>query len=102
MPIASTPKTCLKIALGAFAAAGAIAAASSASTAQTAPSTAARPIYKDASQPIDRRVEDLLGGMKLGGKGGPKNTTWEEQGEKQTESGRATGRGRGEISGVGG
>ena len=75
--------------------AGAVAAAAAtlfapaaASSAQKAPRTAAeRPVYKDSSQPIERRVEDLLSRMTLEEKVAQLITIWEHKGNIQTPGG---------------
>jgi len=46
------------------------------------------PPYKDASQPIDRRVEDLLRRMTLEEKTAQLLTLWEQKGKIQTDDGR--------------
>ena len=46
-----------------------------------------RPLYKDASQPIERRVEDLLGRMTLEEKVAQMITVWEHKDRIQTASG---------------
>src|SRR3712207_4532133 len=77
-------------ALGAFAvglaAAGTFAAPSSALPAQ-ATKASARPLYKDASQPVERRVEDLLSRMTLEEKVAQLVTVWEHKGKIQTPDG---------------
>ncbi len=46
-----------------------------------------RPLYKDASQPIERRVEDLLGRMTLEEKVGQMVAIWENRGRIQSANG---------------
>ena len=53
--------------------------------AQTRP---AAPIYKDASQPVEARVEDLLQRMTLEEKAAQLITLWEQKAKIQTEAGR--------------
>lgn len=60
---------------------------SSALTAQTQRAAAERPLYKDASQPVDRRVEDLLARMTLEEKVAQMLTVWEHKGKIQTPDG---------------
>ena len=55
------------------------------STAAQAPGD--RPIYKDPSQPIERRVEDLLGRMTLEEKVGQLVAIWEHKAKIQTDAG---------------
>ena len=45
------------------------------------------PIYKDPSQPIDRRVDDLLARMTLEEKAAQLVTTWEHKDKIQTDAG---------------
>lgn len=47
----------------------------------------ATPIYKDPSQPVDRRVEDLLRRMTLEEKAAQLITLWEQKGKVQTDAG---------------
>jgi beta-glucosidase len=49
--------------------------------------SAQRPLYKDASQPIDRRVEDLLARMTLEEKTAQLITIWEHKDKIQTDAG---------------
>lgn len=46
-----------------------------------------RPLYKDASQPVERRVEDLLARMTLEEKAAQLITVWEQKGNIQTDDG---------------
>ena len=46
-----------------------------------------RPIYKDASQPVERRVEDLLSRMTLEEKAAQLVTVWEHKDRIQTDDG---------------
>ena len=55
-------------------------------SAAQAPSTAA-PLYKDASQPVDRRVNDLLARMTLDEKVAQLETVWESKAKLQTPTG---------------
>ena len=48
---------------------------------------AERPLYKDASQPIERRIEDLLGRMTLEEKIGQMVAIWEHRGRIQAPNG---------------
>ena len=52
--------------------------------------TAQRPLYKDASQPIDARVEDLLKRMTLDEKVAQMQTVWEHKDKIQTPDGTFT------------
>jgi beta-glucosidase len=58
-----------------------------ATTAQTQTASAQRPLYKDSSQPVQRRVEDLLSRMTLEEKVGQMITIWEHKGKIQTAEG---------------
>src|SRR4028118_106751 len=49
--------------------------------------SAQRPLYKDASQPIERRVEDLLARMTLEEKTAQLITIWEHKDKIQTDAG---------------
>lgn len=49
--------------------------------------TAKRPIYKDAGQPVERRIEDLLSRMTLEEKAAQLVTIWEHKGKVQTPDG---------------
>ena len=60
---------------------------SASSDAQTASAAAARPIYKDPAQPVERRVEDLLGRMTLDEKVAQMLSIWEHKGRIQTPDG---------------
>jgi beta-glucosidase len=73
----------------AFAAAATVALVSTApvSWAQPAPRKAERPLYKDPKQPIERRVEDLLGRMTLDEKVAQLVTVWEHKGKIQLPDG---------------
>jgi beta-glucosidase len=51
------------------------------------PRSAQQPVYKDASQPIDRRVEDLLARMTLEEKTAQLITIWEHKDKIQTDDG---------------
>jgi beta-glucosidase len=81
----------LRIAIAALAATAAGFAFAPASTAQPAPKGAAkasqRPLYKDASQPLERRVEDLLSRMTIEEKVAQLLTIWEHKGKIQTPEG---------------
>ena len=57
------------------------------SLAQPAAASAERPLYKDASQPTARRVEDLLARMTLEEKVAQLVTIWEHKGKIQTPAG---------------
>ena len=46
-----------------------------------------RPIYKDPSQPVERRVEDLLARMTLEEKAAQLITVWEHKAKIQTDDG---------------
>ena len=72
--------------LGAAAAALALFAGVSSGSAQE-PRSAQRPLYKDASQPIAKRVEDLLGRMTLEEKAAQLITIWEQKDKIQTDDG---------------
>jgi beta-glucosidase len=80
------PRGAARAALAALAAAGL--AALSAASAQTAPARADRPVYKDATAPVERRVEDLLGRMTLEEKVAQMVTIWEHKDKIQTPEGR--------------
>jgi beta-glucosidase len=56
-------------------------------TAARPASARALPLYKDASQPVDRRVEDLLRRMTLEEKAAQLITLWEQKGKVQTDAG---------------
>src|SRR5690348_3933649 len=71
--------------LAAFAATAAVAGISSVSDAK--PADAARPLYKDPSQPVERRVEDLLSRMTLGEKAAQLLSVWEHKDKIQTPDG---------------
>jgi beta-glucosidase len=73
----------------AAAAAGILALAplSSALLAKPAGAAAARPLYKDPSQPVERRVEDLLARMTLEEKVGQMISVWEHKDRMQTADG---------------
>jgi beta-glucosidase len=60
-----------------------VAGLGSAASSQTAPA----PLYKDASQPIERRVEDLLGRMTLEEKVAQMLSVWEHKDRVQTPQG---------------
>ena len=60
-------------------------AAASVAVAQTRPTL---PIYKDARQPVDRRVDDLLARMTLDEKVAQLETIWEQKSKVQTPDGR--------------
>lgn len=60
---------------------------SSKSVAQPQASSSQRPLYKDRSQPVERRVEDLLSRMTLEEKVAQMITIWEHKGKIQTETG---------------
>jgi beta-glucosidase len=75
----------LRWSAAALAAAGLAALASA--PAQTAPAKAERPLYKDASQPVEKRVEDLLARMTLEEKVAQLLTIWEHKGNIQTPEG---------------
>jgi beta-glucosidase len=51
------------------------------------PAGAERPLYKDPAQPVERRVEDLLGRMTLGEKVAQMLTVWEHKDKIQTPDG---------------
>ncbi|HEX8623113.1 MAG TPA: glycoside hydrolase family 3 N-terminal domain-containing protein [Allosphingosinicella sp.] len=74
-----------------FAAAVALAASlgalPTASPAKPAGASAERPLYKDPSQPVERRVEDLLGRMTLEEKVAQMLTVWEHKDRIQTPDG---------------
>jgi beta-glucosidase len=72
--------------LGLAAAAITLATGVPAGSAQEARS-AQRPLYKDASQPVDRRVEDLLARMTLEEKTAQLITIWEHKDKIQTDDG---------------
>ena len=74
-----------RLVAGGLAAAG-LMLALSAAPAQTA-GKAERPLYKDASQPVERRVEDLLGRMTLEEKVAQMLTVWEHKDKIQTPDG---------------
>ena len=61
----------------------AMATAQAASSAQAA----ASPLYKDASQPVEARVEDLLKRMTLEEKAAQLMTLWEQKAKVQTDAG---------------
>ncbi|HEY0412855.1 MAG TPA: glycoside hydrolase family 3 N-terminal domain-containing protein [Allosphingosinicella sp.] len=73
--------------LAAVAAAAGLAAVATDSTAKPAAAAAERPLYKDPSQPVDRRVEDLLGRMTLEEKVAQILTVWEHKDRIQTPDG---------------
>src|SRR3712207_1241152 len=77
----------LPLAVAALAGAAAASVFATASPAQPAPASAERPLYKDASQPIPRRVEDLLARMTLEEKVAQMITIWEHKGKIQTPGG---------------
>jgi beta-glucosidase len=58
-----------------------------ASVSHARPAAAARPLYKDPSQPVDRRVEDLLSRMTLEEKAAQLQTVWEHKDRIQTADG---------------
>ncbi len=60
-------------------------AAASVAVAQARPTL---PIYKDARQPVDRRVDDLLARMTLDEKVAQLETIWEQKSKVQTADGR--------------
>ena len=72
--------------LGLAAAAATLAVPVSAGSAQQQRSSG-RPLYKDASQPVDRRVEDLLARMTLEEKTAQLITIWEHKDKIQTDAG---------------
>jgi beta-glucosidase len=80
------PRGAARAALAVLAAAGL--AALSGASAQTTPAQSGRPVYKDASAPVERRVEDLLGRMTLEEKVAQMVTIWEHKGKIQTPDGR--------------
>ena len=57
------------------------------STTSAAQTLAATPIYKDPRQPVERRVEDLLGRMTLDEKVAQLETIWESKAKLQTADG---------------
>jgi beta-glucosidase len=75
--------------IGLFAACLALAASGVAAgyAGSAAAQKADRPLYKDASQPIERRVEDLLSRMTLGEKVAQMITVWEHKDRIQTPAG---------------
>jgi beta-glucosidase len=81
--------TAVRFALAAAAVGAAATGVGAASTAQGVPTGAAsqRPIYKDASQPIERRIEDLLARMTIEEKVAQVITIWEHKGKIQTADG---------------
>jgi beta-glucosidase len=79
-------QTCLLALAAGLVAAGGAGAVASASAAQSR-AEAERPLYKDPSQPVDRRVEDLLARMTLDEKVAQMVTIWEHKGKIQTPDG---------------
>src|SRR5215213_7993998 len=71
----------------AFAAAAVSLFATLAATPAIAQAPAQRPLYKDSSQPVERRVEDLLARMTLEEKAAQLVTVWEHKGKIQTPEG---------------
>jgi len=59
----------------------------SAGMGQTSNVAASQPLYRDASQPVERRVEDLLARMTLEEKAAQLITVWEQKGKIQTDDG---------------
>ncbi|MBV8686540.1 MAG: glycoside hydrolase family 3 C-terminal domain-containing protein [Alphaproteobacteria bacterium] len=80
-------RTVRAVSLAATAAALGLLAVGSALPAKPAPADAQRPAYKDPSQPVERRVEDLLGRMTLEEKVAQMLTVWEHKDKIQTPDG---------------
>jgi len=78
MPVPTHRRLKMLLALGGTAGVALAAAASAQS---------GRPVYKDASQPVERRIEDLLSRMTLEEKTAQLITVWEQKGDIQTDQG---------------